>query len=87
MIEVPPDIVQVPVNHPRHLHNRFQVRIEGRDLGFRVRLPESLSRCGVGSDPAVNCLLAVLRSKDPGGKTGVCGRTLPLGIPGLAEKQ
>ena len=31
-----------------------------RDLGRRVRLPGSLSWSSVGSDPAVNCRVAVL---------------------------
>ena len=43
--------------------------------GPRVRLPESLSWSSVGSDPAVNCRVAVLRSKleEPGRRIGQRG--------------
>jgi hypothetical protein len=46
-----------------------------RDLGPRGRLPESLSGSRVRSDPAVNCLVAVLRSKleEPGRRIGQRG--------------
>jgi len=58
----------------------IQPREEGgglarRDLGPPVRLPESLSWSSVGRDPAVNCRVAVLRSKleEPGRRIGQRG--------------
>src|SRR5271166_2793645 len=44
-------------------------------LGPRGRLPESLSWSSVGSDPAVNCRVDVLRSKleEPGRRIGQRG--------------
>jgi len=81
MIEVRQDVVQVPVDHPRQFHQRFQARIR------RPEVPVFPMPQRPAPVPIVPQEDRATRGRDPSAdsKTGEGGRTPPLDIPELAK--